>query len=288
MVTPFRGPSMSEVDYESLDCLTNFLIDNGVNALMPLGTSGEFALLNRSEKEQVIERVVDRANGRVPVVAGVSEPATKNACDLARFAKEVGADAVISTGPFYYKTNDDGLLLHYQSLLDKTDLPLMIYNIPSYAGYNIQPEVVKKLSEQNPGLVRGVKFTTNDLSLFLDYLRLLGKEMQIMIGADSIFVSALDLGAAGGVLGSANVLPKETLSIYQNFAKGDAEEARRMQKKIDQFTSVMTLGTYPASLKYALRLLGMECGEVRPPLVPLNSEEEAKVRDSLSWKIKTQ
>ncbi len=288
MVTPFRGPSMSEVDYESLDRLTNFLIDNGVNALMPLGTSGEFALLNRSEKEQVIERVVDRANGRVPVVAGVSEPATKNACDLARFAKEVGADAVISTGPFYYKTNDDGLLLHYQSLLDKTDLPLMIYNIPSYAGYNIQPEVVKKLSEQNPGLVRGVKFTTNDLSLFLDYLRLLGKEMQIMIGADSIFVSALDLGAAGGVLGSANVLPKETLSIYQNFAKGDAEEARRMQKKIDQFTSVMTLGTYPASLKYALRLLGMECGEVRPPLVPLNSEEEAKVRDSLSWKIKTQ
>lgn len=285
IVTPFKGTSMSEVDVESFDRLVDYLIEGGVSGLMPLGTSGEFALMNLAEKEAVVRRVVDRTNGRVPVVAGVSEPGTTNAVLLARKVKDIGADAMIATGPFYYKTNDYGLLNHYQMLLEQVELPLMIYNIPAYTGYNIPPSVVKSLADKNQGRVTGVKFTTNDLSLFLEYLRLVGNDMQVMIGADSIFIAALELGAAGGVLGSANVLPRETRGIFDNYSRGNNNEARRLQALIDGFTEVMGIGTYPAAIKFALRLLKLPCGEVRPPLVPLKEEEQEKVKKSLAWKI---
>lgn len=284
MLTPFKGDSMEEVDFEGLDRLVDFLISNGVHGLMPLGTSGEFALLSKQEREDVVKRVVDRASRRVPVIAGVSEPATKNAVEHAIAAEKAGAEAIISTGPYYYKTNDEGLTLHYQILLDSVDLPLMIYNIPGYTGYNIPPKVVLKLSQKNPGRVVGVKFTTNDLELFLEYLRLLKDRVQILIGSDSLFFAALQMGAAGGVLGSANVLPKEVSMIYDLFSRGETETARELQEKIDGFTSVMVLGTYPAALKSALRSLKLDCGDVRPPLVPLSESDASEVRNSLKWK----
>ncbi|MHB8566697.1 MAG: 4-hydroxy-tetrahydrodipicolinate synthase [Nitrososphaerales archaeon] len=285
MVTPFKGESMSEVDYESLDRLTDHLIENGVSGLMPLGTSGEFALMSKSEREEVVQRVVRQASGRIPVIAGISEPGTQNAITLARSAQKAGADALIATGPFYFKTTEDGLLLHYQMLLDCSELPLMIYNIPGYVGYNIPPQVVKKISDRNPGRVVGVKFTTNDLVLFLEYIRVLGDTMQIMIGSDSLFTAALDIGAAGGVLGSANVLPREVCSIYTNFKQGDMKQARELQKRVDGFTSAMIIGTYPAAVKYALKLIGLNCGDVRPPLVPLSGQEMDVVESSIRWKI---
>ncbi|HZW57816.1 MAG TPA: dihydrodipicolinate synthase family protein [Nitrososphaerales archaeon] len=284
MVTPFN--SKSEVDYSALDRLTEFLITNGVHGLMPLGTSGEFALLSQEERVGVIERVVSRTRRRVPVVAGISEPGTRLAAKRAFQAERAGADAVIATGPYYYRTDDEGLLLHYQSILNQTRLPLMVYNIPSYAGYNIPPEVVNKLCEKNPGRIAGVKFTTNDLGLFLEYLRELKTKTQILIGSDSLFFSALGLGAAGGVLGSANVLPEETVSIYNSYTKGDFSRAGNIQGRIDGFTSAMALGTYPSSLKEALRLIGLDCGEVRAPLVPLLPDQKLKIKQSLDWKVK--
>jgi len=109
--------------------------------------------------------------------------------------------------------------------------------------------------------------------------------MQIMIGSDALFFSALELGAAGGVLGSANVLPLETSSIFNSFAKGDVSESHKFQQQIDPFTIAMTLGTYPAALKEALRILGYDCGTVRRPLVSLDEEQRKKVRESLFWKL---
>ncbi len=285
MITPFKGKAMSELDLEKLDILTDFLIEKGVHGLMPLGTSGEFALLTQSERKLLVKRVVERARGRVPVVAGVSDPGTKNVLDYAQQAEKDGVDAVICTGPYYYKTNPEGLLVHYQTLLETISIPIMIYNIPSYVGYNIPPKVVQKLSEVNQGRVAGVKFTTNDLSMFLEYLRLLKGDMQIMIGSDTLFFSALELGAAGGILGSANVLPEETSSIFRCFMKGDISQARNIQQEIDPFTTTMGLGTYPAALKEALKLIGLDCGGVRPPLVNLSEQQKKKVRESLSSKV---
>ena len=285
MLTPFKGKTASELDLEKTEALTEFLINNGVHGLMPLGTSSEFALLSNQERKTLVRVVVQKARGRVPVIAGVSDPGTRNVLDYAIQAEKDGVNAVICTGPYYYKTNAEGLMIHFQTLMDTVSIPIMVYNIPSYVGYNIPPRVVQKLSQKNPGRVAGVKFTTNDLTLLLEYLRLLKEEMQIMIGSDALFFSALELGAAGGILGSANVLPRETTSIYNKYSEGDASGSKKIQQTIDPFTTAMTLGTYPAALKEALKLVGLDCGDVRRPLVNLNEEQKKKVRESLSWKL---
>jgi 4-hydroxy-tetrahydrodipicolinate synthase len=284
MITPFKGKEMEEVDHEAFRKLTNYLIENGVSGLMVNGTSGEFNLQNHDERKAAVRTVVNTSKGRVPVIAGVSETSTKNALDLALDAKKAGATALIATGPIYYRTDDAGLLSHFHKLIERTDLPLMIYNIPGWVGYNIPPKVVVDLVARHPRKVAGVKFTTNDLGMFLEFLRPLKDKISIMIGSDPLIHPALELGAAGAVVGSANVLPFETSQIFELFAKGQIEKARVMQAKIDGFTETMVLGTYPAGLKEGLKFLGLDCGQVRPPLMPLTAEEAKAVRQSLKWK----
>jgi 4-hydroxy-tetrahydrodipicolinate synthase len=286
MVTPFKGEDASRVDLAALAKLTQYLVEGGVHGLMPLGTSGEFALMDREERRDVVSTVVKAANHRVPVIAGVSSPGTRDATNLARDATKAGADVIIATGPYYFKTSAEGLIDHFQTLLENSGgLPLMIYNIPSWVGYNIPPKVVKKLAVRNPRRVVGVKFTTNDLSEFLDYLRLLRNDMSIMIGADALILPALVLGAAGAVVGSANVLPELTSQIFERYKEGNLDKAKELQRKLDPFSQTMDLGTFPAGLKAALKLIGLSCGPVRPPLVDLNSAGVRLVRASLSWKL---
>lgn len=286
MVTPFKGKYGMDLDLTALVKLSNFLIENGIHGLMPLGTSGEFGLVDKHERRLIIETVVRAASRRVPVIAGVCSSGTDNAIAFAQDAAAAGADAMISTGPYYYKTSSEGLILHFQSLLDAVDLPLMVYNIPGWAGYNIPAEVVKTLWQRNKARILGVKFTTTDLSEFLVYLRLLKDVISIMIGSDSLAFSAMGLGAAGAVLGSANVLPSETVQIFENYVQGNFEASREMQAKIDPFTQTMILGTYPAAVKVAMRMIGMDCGPVRRPLLPLSGKDSKEVEVSIAWKIK--
>ena len=284
MVTPFKGKNMGQIDHAALRKLTNFLIDGGVHALMVHGTSGEFLMQDREERKSAIATVVSETKKRVPVIAGISDASTKNAVALGKDAAEAGADAVISTGPIYYKTNDEGLYNHFQGIIDNIDLPLMIYNIPKWVGYDVPKETINKLIDKNPGRLVGVKFTTNDLAQFYEYFRLLGKKTAMMMGADLLIFSALELGAAGAVVGGANVLPREDSDIYENIVRGDGEAARKAQEKTAGFAEKMTLGTYPAALKEALRFLGLDCGEVRPPLEPLTAKQAAEVNRTIQWK----
>src|SRR5487761_165793 len=277
MVTPFKGEHASGVDLVALAKLTQYLVKGGVHGVMPLGTSGEFALMDREERRDVVSTVV---------IAGVSSPGTRDATNLAKDASKAGADVIIATGPYYFKTSAEGLLDHFQTLLENSGgLPLMIYNIPSWVGYSIPPKVVQKLAARNPRRVVGVKFTTNDLSEFLDYLRLLKNDMSIMIGADALILPSLVLGAAGAVVGSANVLPELTSQIFERYKEGNLDKAKELQRKLDPFSQTMDLGTFPAGLKAAMKLIGLSCGPVRPPLVDLNSADVRRVRGSLSWKL---
>ena len=284
MITPFKGKGMSEIDHEAFAKLADFLIVNGVNALMVNGTSGEFLLQSSEERKAAVRTVVKAAKGRVPVIAGISESSTMLAISLGIDAEDAGADAVLATGPIYYRTTDDGLLGHYNSIIENVNLPLMIYNIPSWIGFNVSADVVKKLEDRNPGRVYGVKFTTNDLEMFLEYLRVLKGRVPVTIGADALILSALQLGAQGATVGSANVLPEETSDIYRLYIEKKYAEAIQAQQKIDGFVQTMGLGTFPASLKEALKFLGLDCGQPRPPLLPLSSDQARAVRESLSWR----
>jgi 4-hydroxy-tetrahydrodipicolinate synthase len=232
--------------------------------------------------------VVEVTNRRIPVIAGVSDSGTGNALALAKDAEEVGADHIILTGPYYYKTSDDGLYLHYQTILDAVHLPLLIYNIPTWVGYNIPSSVVRQLVDKNPGRVVGVKFTTNDMSLFLDYVRELRDDLSIFIGSDQLIFAALGIGAAGAIPGSANVFPKETSMIYRSFEEGNLTESKKHQDNIDPFASAMNLGAFPSAVKEALTMIGYDCGPVRLPLVALSNSERAQVKASLKRKISRQ
>ena len=284
MITPFKGKSMDEVDTSAAATLTNYLIQNGVHGLMTHGTSGEFLMQTPEERAAITETVVNTTAGRVKVIAGISDASTKKVISHGKSAVSAGADAVIATGPIYYKTNDEGLYDHFQSIIDNVELPLMIYNIPKWIGYNVPPEVVRKLVDRNKDRIIGVKFTTTDLGPFIEYLRLLKDKISVMIGADQLVFTALELGAAGSVVGGANVIPREYSEIYDQFKQGNLERSKAFQLKIDGFTEAMKLGTYPAPLKEGLRYLGMECGNVRPPLVPLDPSQAEKLRKSLAWK----
>jgi 4-hydroxy-tetrahydrodipicolinate synthase len=284
MITPFKGEDMSEIDHATLRTLTNFLIENGVNALMINGTSGEFLLQTLDERKAAVRTVVNAAAGRVPVISGISESSTIKAIDLGLDAEDAGANAVLATGPIYYRTTDEGLFKHFSSILDKVRLPLMIYNIPSWIGYNIPALLVKRLEERYPGRIYGVKFTTNDLELFLEYLRVLKGIVPVTIGSDALILSALQLGADGATVGVANVLPEETGRIYRLFVEKRYAEAIDAQNKIDGYVQTMGLGTFPAAVKEALRFLGMDCGWPRSPLLPLEESQAKEVRESLSWK----
>jgi len=286
MVTPFKGKGMGEIDHEAFVKLTNYLIVNGVNALMVNGTSGEFLMQSTKERKEAVRTVVRAARGRVPVIAGISEASTLNSLDLGRDAEEAGADAVLATGPIYYRTTDEGLLGHYSSILEELKLPLMIYNIPSMIGYNIPASLVKKLQQLFPGRVYGVKFTTNDLEMLLEYLRVLKGFVPVTIGSDALILSALELGADGATVSSGNVLPAETSRIYKLFKEKRYGDAIAAQSQIDDFVQHMGLGTFPAPVKEALKFLGLDCGEPRPPLLPLDEPQAKLVRQSLSWKKK--
>jgi 4-hydroxy-tetrahydrodipicolinate synthase len=284
LITPFKGDGMREIDHDAFGKLADRLIQAGVNALMVNGTSGEFLMQSHEERKAALRTVVRAARKRVPVIAGISDASTVNALSLGLDAVEAGADAILSTGPIYYKTNEDGLLGHYSSLLSEVDLPLMIYNIPSWVGYNVPALLVKKLEVRYPRRIFGVKFTTNDLELFLEYLRVLKGVVPLTIGADGLILSALQLGADGATVGCANVIPDETCQIYDLYQEEKYREAIDAQSKIDGFVQTLGLGTFPASLKEGARFLGFDCGDPRPPLLPLSEEDARAVRDSLSWK----
>lgn len=277
ILTPFDAHG--NLDIESLEKHVDFMLEGGVYGLFPLGTAGEFALLSREERHSVIETVVKRVDGRVPVYAGVADPGTDNAVNYAKAAKDLGADAVVATTPYYFKTDEKGLLNHFTSIADEADIPLIIYNIPSWTYQPVSISVAERLADHD--LVIGMKYTTNDLRSFLKYVNLLGGRISMLIGSDSLFYQALELGADGAVLGGANVAPKIFTKIYTAFVRGERDKALEAQKMVLPIVDIMELGTFPSALKEAMAVMGRPLGGVRKPLTQLSDADKKRVVESL-------
>lgn len=273
VVTPFRVDG--SVNHEALGSLVRRLIDSGVHGIMPLGTSGEFALLSQAEREEVVRTVVEAAGGRVPVIAGVSDPGTRNAVENALKAEKLGADAVIATAPYYYHVSAEGVFEHFRTLSRSVSVPVMVYNIPSYTHTAIPLGTLKRIAELD-GVV-GMKFTTTDFHEFLEALyETRSDKFSVMIGSDSMIFQAVEAGADGAVTGLANVAPKECVEIYGRLRSGDARGALEVQRRVFPLARAMGVGDFPAALKEAMRIVGFDAGGVRAPLRPL-SEDERKI-----------
>ena len=271
--TPIPTPltKQGRVDTDATRRLVDFHIEAGIDGLLPLGTSGEFALLSREDREIMVNTVVDQTDNRVPVVAGVSDPSIENVVQLSSDAKKAGADAVIATPPYYFTTTDEGHYRHFKMISESIDLPLLIYNIPEWTHSFVAPETVRRLAEEK--LVVGMKYTEYNFLNLIRFLKASRNKMAIFTGSDAVAYSNLELGGAGAIIGSANVAPKVASKIFDDYKKGDLKGARESQEKLLPVIEALGVGKYPAALKEAMSLIGMSVGPLKEPLQALTSAE---------------
>jgi len=272
--TPIPTPltKQGKVDSNATRRVVDFHIEAGIDGLLPLGTSGEFALLSREERSILVESVASQADGRVPVVAGVSDPSIENVIQLSSDAKKAGADAVLATPPYYFTTGDEGHYLHFKTISEAIDLPLMIYNIPEWTHSFVTPETVQRLADDK--LVVGMKYTENNLLNLIRFLKRSRSKISIFAGSDALAYSNLEFGGSGAIMGSANLAPRVASEIFDNHRKGNLAGAKAAQEKLLPIIDAFAIGKYPAALKEAMSLIGMPVGPLKEPLTALSTIEK--------------
>ena len=275
MVTPFHADEALNED--ALRQLVNHLIAGGVHGLFPTGSQGEFYALTPDEKQRVWEIVVDEAAGRTPVYAGTGAITTREVIALNKRAERAGIQAVSVLTPLFITPTQDELYRHYVAIADATTLPVLLYNNPGRTGVHLSPGLVGRLAE-HPNVV-GVKDSSGDLSLTLEYLRQTDSDsFAVLMGRDTLIYAGLLHGAAGAIAATANVAPGLVVAIYQAFKAGDLNGALTAQNALAPLRQAFELGTFPGVIKYALELLGIPAGPARGPVGALSPENYEKLK----------
>lgn len=267
LVTPM---TQDGVDFDALERLINFQLENGTDALVACGTTGEPATLSAKEYEDVIRFTVEQAGRRVPVIAGAGSNNTAHAVDLARRAEALGADGLLVVTPYYNKTTPAGLVAHFKAVADAVHSPVIMYNVPPRTGMNMKPETVAKLAGYRN--IHGVKEASGDLAQVTEIARLCDGKMAIYSGMDEIILPVLACGGDGVISVVANIAPGETHEICRRFFDGDIEGSRKMQFALKPLVDALFFETSPIPVKAGLELMGICKATVRLPLVPLGQE----------------
>ncbi len=268
------------IDKKKIRVLVNHLIGGGVDGLFPLGTTGEFAMLDRAERRLVLQEVVDATNGRVPVLAGVSDPSMENIVEFGTDALDIGVNGIVATPPYYYSLGSEGIYNHYKMIHDSVDLPLLVYNIPEWTHNPVSVDAVRQLAEDK--LIVGMKYTENNLFKLLKYIEVVGKRIAVFTGSDAMALTCLEFGGRGAVVSMSNVWPEKAASIFDLFKSGRVDKARRAQKDLLPVIEAVGIGHFPAGLKEAMSATGMDVGQVKKPLESLTKIEKQQVRTLLA------
>lgn len=280
LVTPFKN---GKVDEDALKGLIEFQLKEGVDGLVPCGTTGEAPTLSYEEHERVIELTVKYANGSVPVIAGTGSNSTKEAIELTESAKRLGADMCLLTTPYYNKPTQEGLYLHYKEIAETVDVPLVLYNIPGRTGINMAPETIRRVAEI-PNIV-GIKEASGSLVQVSEIYRLTGGNFTILSGDDNIFLPMMSVGAVGVISVVSNIMPKELKGLYRAFLeKKDIEKARDLHTRLMPLFQGMFIETNPIPVKEALHYMGMIEKEFRLPLCPLSDANSKYLKGLLKEK----
>ena len=272
LITPFKN---GEVDYEALDCLVEDQIANGVSALIAVGTTGEPATMDWDEHLAVIRRVVEKADHRVPVIAGTGSNATSEAVYAAKHSAEFGADAQLVVTPYYNKTSQAGLVAHFNAIADAATLPVIVYNVPSRTGLNIGPEALTEICEHEN--VIAVKEANSDVAQAMEKIRLCGDKVDFYCGNDDLIVPTISFGFKGVISVLSNILPAETSRMANLALEGNYKDAAAIQLKLLPFINAIFSETSPIPIKAAMAKLGMCEDELRLPLVPMTKGPREKM-----------
>lgn len=277
LITPFRD---GLVDEQAFSALVERQIREGVNVLVPCGTTGESATLSHDEHRRVVALCVEIAAGRVPVIAGAGSNSTAEAIDLMRHAKEIGADAVLSVAPYYNKPNQEGLFQHFKALNDAVQVPIVVYNIPGRSVVDIRPETMARIAALSN--VIGVKDSTGDPSRAAWHRELIGPEFLNIAGDDNLALAFAAYGAVGCISVVSNVAPKACAEMHAALRANDWETARAINLRLSPLARALFMEPNPAPTKYALSVLGLCRAEVRLPMVEIASATRAAVEAALA------
>ena len=264
IVTPFNEQG---VNYEELKKLIDFNIDNGTDAIVIAGTTGESATMSDEEHKETIKFTVDYVNKRVPVIAGTGSNDTLYAVELSKYAEQVGADGLLIVTPYYNKTTQAGLVKHYNYIADRVNIPIILYNVPSRTGVNIAPKTCLELSKHKN--IVAVKEASGNLSQVAEIRALCGNELAIYSGNDDQIVPILSLGGKGVISVLSNVAPKGAHNICQLFFDGKSEESQKLQLEYLNLINALFIEVNPIPVKTALGLMGYNVGHLRMPLFPM-------------------
>ncbi len=264
IVTPFNEEG---INFEELKKLIDFNIENGTDAIVIAGTTGESATMSDEEHRAAIKFTVEYVNKRIPVIAGTGSNDTLYAVELSKYAEEVGADGLLIVTPYYNKTTQSGLVKHYNYIADRVNLPIILYNVPSRTGVNILPKTCLELSKHKN--IVAVKEASGNLSQIAEIKALCGDELTIYSGNDDQIVPILSLGGKGVISVLSNVAPKEAHDICQLFFDGKAEESAKLQIEYLNLINALFIEVNPIPVKTALGLMGFNVGHLRMPLFPM-------------------
>jgi 4-hydroxy-tetrahydrodipicolinate synthase len=275
IVTPFRD---GRVDVAALGRIVDWHVEQGTDCLAPVGTTGESPTLDHDEHERVIAVVVERAAGRVKVMAGTGSNSTAEAIRLTRFARRAGADGALMVGPYYNKPTQEGYYRHFAAVADAVDLPIVLYNIPGRTASNMLPETVARVAELPP--VVGINPATGSLDQASQVAALC--DLTILSGDDSLTLPLLSVGGRGVVSVVGNLVPRDVKSLIAAFEAGRVQDAQTWHRRLFPLCrDLLGVATNPIPIKTALRLLGRDTGELRLPLCPLDQSGEGRIRRAL-------
>lgn len=275
LITPMKADG--SVDYEALGRLLDWQIEQGIDGILIAGTTGEGSTLSDEEHREVLKFAVERINGRVATIAGTGSNHTEYAIDLTKYACSIGYDACLVVTPYYNKTTQRGLIAMYHAIADASTKPLILYNIPSRTGVNIQPDTLAQLADYPH--IAAVKEASGNLSQVAEEELLVGDKLAVYSGNDDQILPILSLGGDGVISVLSNLLPKETSAMVHDYLNGDVKKARDAQIHYLPLIHALFSETNPIPVKSAMAAMGYGTNTVRLPLVTMSEEPEKKMFD---------
>ena len=270
MVTPMTATG---VDYDALARFIDFQLEEGINALVAVGTTGESATLTPQERKEVIRFTVERVAGRVPVIAGTGTNNTQHVLEFTKSACDDGADAVLVVTPYYNKATQAGLIAHFTAVADASAKPVILYNVPSRTGCNLLPDTVAVLAK-HPNIA-AIKEASGNMGQVVELAAKCGSDIAIYSGEDGITLPILSMGGQGCISVAFNVVPKTMVSLADTFFRGDVAEAARMQRELWPLIHLLFCEVNPIPAKAAVSAMGYGEEHIRLPLTPMEDAHRA-------------
>ncbi len=281
IATPFD--SNDNINFDEFKRLVEYQIENGVNAIIVCGTTGEASTMTEEEKQELIRYCVKIVNKRIPVIAGVGSNNTKQVITNEKYAQKIGVDGLLIVTPYYNKTTQEGLIAHYKLIANNTNLPIIVYNVSSRTGVNILPSTYFELSKIKN--IVGVKEANGDLSSMLKTKYLCGDELNIYSGNDDQVLPTLAVGGIGVISVLSNIKPKYTVEMINKYLEGKNQEAAKMQIKATKLINLLFKEVNPIPIKEALNIIGFEFGKPRLPLIECSKELKNELKNILNDKL---